>query len=80
MNSVNVHPEGDSKLYQAGDPVPRTGVYEIIHHGQHRRAHEVVLISGDRFPGCDGRGKRLRFRHVKTAPYIFHDEDFVRAA
>lgn len=80
IDSVNVRPEGDSKRYQAGDLVPATGVYEIIHHGQHRRSQEVVFISGDHFPGCEGCGKGVRFRHLRTVPYIFHDEDFADAA
>jgi len=63
-----VRRDGEGKLYQAGDPVPATGIYEIIPHGQHRQAHEVVLISGDRFPDCEGCREEVRFRLLRTAP------------
>jgi len=63
-----VRRDGEGKLYQAGDPVPATGIYEIIPHGQHRQPHEVVLISGDRFPDCEGCREDVRFRLLTTAP------------
>ena len=54
-----------------GSRVPETGIYEIIHCGQHRQAHEAVLISGNRFPRCEGCGKNVRFRLLRSAPYTF---------
>lgn len=51
-------------------------MYEIIPQGQHCQAHEVVLIIGDRFPDWEGCRQDVRFRLLRTAPYIFHDEDF----
>jgi hypothetical protein len=32
---------------------------------------------GDPFPPCDQCDMRVRFKLVRTAPYIFDDEDFV---
>ena len=69
-------PHGDEKFYRAGRPVPETGIYEVIHDREHRTAHEVVMLSGDSFPPCDTCAERVRFRLVRTAPYIFQDEDF----
>lgn len=34
------------------------------------------MLSGDAFPPCDTCEQRVRFRLVRTAPYIFQDEDF----
>jgi hypothetical protein len=62
--------------YSAGDIVKETGIYEVIHDQQHRTAHEVVLLNGDSFPPCDSCQERVRFRLIRTAPYIFQDEDF----
>jgi hypothetical protein len=56
--------------------VKDTGIYEVVHHREHREQHEVVLLSGDAFPPCDSCAERVRFRLVRTAPYIFQDEDF----
>lgn len=60
----------------SGSRVPQSGIYEMIHRGQHRQAHEVVLISGKLFPRCEGCGEALRFRLLRAAPYILHDVDF----
>jgi hypothetical protein len=68
--------QGGGKVYSAGQPVLETGIYEVIHDGGHRNAHEVVMLGGDSFPACDTCAERVRFRLVRTAPYIFQDEDF----
>src|SRR5947209_14774340 len=68
------HPKGH--MYAAGDRVKQSGIYEAIHEGDHRPAHDVVMIASDLFPPCDTCSDRVRFRLVRTAPYIFTDEDF----
>ena len=65
-----------SKLHHPGDAVLESGIYEVVHDADHRSAHEVVMISGDQFPTCDNCMDQVRFRLVRTAPYIFSDEDF----
>ena len=64
------------KIYAAGETIPESGIYEVIHQDGHRAVHESVLVKGDPFPHCDTCADRVRFRVVRTAPYIFHDEDF----
>jgi hypothetical protein len=66
----------ETKLYSPTDAVRLTGIYEVIHDRGHREAHEVVMRSGDPFPACETCDLRVRFRLVRTAPYIFDDEDF----
>jgi hypothetical protein len=68
------HPRGH--VYKAGDVVKQSGIYEAIHEGEHRPAHDVVMIASDLFPPCDTCSERVRFRLIRTAPYIFTDEDF----
>ncbi|HTV66396.1 MAG TPA: hypothetical protein VMD98_12375 [Bryocella sp.] len=65
-----------SRRYCAGDTVRQSGIYEVIHDRSHREAHEVVMISGEHFPDCETCKEKVRFRLVRTAPYIFQDEDF----
>jgi len=65
------------KIFLPGAPVPETGIYEVIHDSAHREAHEVVMHRGDPFPPCDQCDMKVRFKLVRTAPYIFDDEDFV---
>ncbi len=63
-------------LYSPGDAVRESGIYEVVHDASHRYAHEVVMISGDHFPTCETCETQVRFRLIRTAPYIFADEDF----
>jgi len=65
------------KVFLPGAPVPETGIYEVIHDCGHRESHEVVMHRADLFPPCDQCELRVRFKLVRTAPYIFDDEDFV---
>lgn len=66
----------NSRRYRSGDTVRQSGIYEVIHDRNHREAHEVVMISGQGFPDCETCKEKVRFRLVRTAPYIFQDEDF----
>ena len=69
-------PDRPTHLFSAGETVRETGIYEVIHDHAHRVAHEVVMLNGDAFPPCDTCQERVRFRLIRTAPYIFQDEDF----
>jgi hypothetical protein len=71
------HPKG--QMYRAGDPVKESGIYEAIHEAGHRPPHDVVMIASDLFPPCDTCSDRVQFRLVRTAPYIFTDEDFEKS-
>ena len=68
---------GHGKMFLPGVPVPETGIYEVIHNRAHREPHEVVMHRGDPFPPCDQCDMLVRFKLIRTAPYIFDDEDFV---
>jgi len=70
------HERDNGPRYKPGDPIKETGIYEVLHDGGHRTAHEAVMLAGDRFPECDTCFARVRFRLVRTAPYIFDDADF----
>ena len=66
-----------ARLFLPGEPIPETGIYEVIHDRAHRATHEAVMHGRDLFPQCDQCDARVRFKLVRTAPYIFDDEDFV---
>jgi hypothetical protein len=67
---------GAGPQFKPGDPVKETGIYEVVHDGGHRTAHEAVMLANDLFPPCDTCFEKVRFRLVRTAPYIFEDDDF----
>jgi len=64
------------ETYRAGEFVRQSGIYEAVHEGAHRGPHDVVMIESDLFPPCDTCSDQVRFRLVRSAPYIFTDEDF----
>src|SRR5580698_2504809 len=64
------------RRYRCGEVVRQSGIYEVLHDREHRDAHEVVMISGENFPDCETCKEKVRFRLIRTAPYIFQDEDF----
>jgi len=70
------HRDASSKSYKPGDTVKQSGIFEVVHDAEHRVAHEVVMIAGDAFPNCETCDQKVRFRLVRTAPYIFQDQDF----
>ena len=63
-------------VFAAGETIPESGIYEVIHQNAHRETHESVLVKGDPFPLCEVCEAQVRFRVVRIAPYIFDDEDF----
>ncbi len=69
-------PRAHGPRFRPGEPVRESGIYEVIHNAGHRAAHEVVMIKGDPFPDCEICRDRVRFRLIRTAPYIFQDADF----
>ncbi|HEY1939029.1 MAG TPA: hypothetical protein VGJ33_13935 [Candidatus Angelobacter sp.] len=67
-----------STIFLPGHPVPESGIYEVIHDKGHRLAHEAVMYRNDPFPVCDQCHMRVRFKLIRSAPYIFDDEDFAK--
>ena len=67
---------GHGEIFVAGSVVRESGIYEVLHDLEHRTSHEAVMIADDRFPACEVCDERVRYRVVRTAPYIFSDEDF----
>lgn len=60
--------------YEPGELVEQSGIYAICHTDGTR--HTVVLTRGKRFPDCDCCGPQVRYRLVRSAPYILDDPDF----
>ena len=70
------HDRDNGPRFKPGDPVKETGIYEVTHERAHRATHEAVMLKNDAFPPCDTCVDKVRFRLVRTAPYIFDDDDF----
>jgi len=70
-NSMNAYAVTALSQYATASRVPQTGIYEIIHHGQHREAHEAVLIAGNPIPRCEGCGEAVELRFLRSVPHTF---------
>jgi hypothetical protein len=70
------HGRGNGEMFRSGDAVKESGIYEVLHDREHRAAHDVVMLAGDAFPPCETCEQKVRFRLLRTAPYIFQDADF----
>ena len=67
-----------TRMFLPGQPVLESGIYEVIHDKGHRQAHEAVMYRDDLFPACDQCEMKVRFKLIRSAPYIFDDEDFAK--
>ena len=82
VSDDNIKPErsrrytGHPHIFKAGQVVRETGIYEVLHERQHRSAHDALMYRDEEFPACDQCGNGVRFKIIRTAPYIFDDEDF----
>jgi hypothetical protein len=71
-------PGQHTKMFLPGQPDQESGIYEVIHDKCHRQAHEAVMYRDDLFPACDQCELKVRFKLIRSAPYIFDDEDFAK--
>ncbi len=56
-------------MFQTGQEVPASGIYRVEHR-EHRLAHEVVLVAGQRFPRCGRCAAAVVFELIKAAPLM----------
>ncbi len=52
------------RIYRTAETVPQSGIYEIVHSGDHREPHSATLISGEPFPDCEIRDSNPRGENV----------------
>ena len=55
---------------KTGDIVPETGIYLVV-HASHRLPHEVVILSGERFPRCSKCSEPVLFSLLHSAPDLY---------
>ncbi|HEX4663847.1 MAG TPA: hypothetical protein VH196_05615 [Terriglobales bacterium] len=61
---------------RAGDAVPESGVYEVIHRECSSDVRQAVFLAGEAFPGCRICGAKVRFQLKQAVPHISEDRDF----
>jgi hypothetical protein len=68
-----------TREYKPGDAVEHSGVYRVVHAGNHAEGHEVTVLYGKRFPPCNRCGQQPRFYPVRLADHIEGNEHFEKA-
>lgn len=48
-------------IFKPGDVVQHSGIYRVIHDGNHVQPHDVTCVYGKKFPPCKGCGPHPRF-------------------
>ena len=66
--------QGARRTYAPDEEIPESGIYQVLHASGEKET--VVLLCGNTFPACADCGSEVRYSVVRTAPYIFDDEDF----
>jgi hypothetical protein len=66
-------------LYEPGNRVPTSGIYDVIHNGHTMTGHQITCVAGKKFPpyGCTGCKKRVRFK-LKTPALHWREDDTFR--
>jgi TRAP-type mannitol/chloroaromatic compound transport system substrate-binding protein len=65
-------------VYKAGDRVPATGLYKVVHAGQHAEPHHVMAACGGKFPTCVECSDSVRFELEVSAVYVNAHPQFSR--
>lgn len=67
--------------FQAGEKVPISGIYDVIHDkldgDAHAQQHQVTAIAGSVFLRCKGCQGWVRFRLHQAAEHIEAHEHFI---
>jgi len=56
--------------FHAGQTVPFTGVYKVVHERQHSQPHYVTAVHGELFPGCLECSHHVQFELVVSAVHM----------
>ena len=61
---------------RAGEPVPESGIYDVIHSDCSSDVDQAVFLAGEPFPSCRICGSKVRFQLKQAIPHISEDRDF----
>ncbi len=68
----------DTKLFQPGDKVPISGIYEVIHDSLdgelHAHPHPVIAKEGEVFPKCKICHDSVRFRLAQAIEHLYEND------
>lgn len=62
--------------FRAGETVPRSGIYKVVHDLNHSEEHEVTCVYGRKFPPCNHCGYEVKFVLIYPALHIESNRHF----
>jgi hypothetical protein len=62
--------------FKPGDECERSGIYRVVHDGDHTQPHELTVVYGRKFPPCRQCGHLSRFLLVTGAQHVDSNEWF----
>jgi len=68
-----------SNTYWAGEKIPASGVYSVVHTNNHAVPHDVVILARGEFPACVECGGRVYFTLAKMGEDIALNAHFRNA-
>ena len=60
--------------YGPGEPAPESGMYRVVHEGNHKPEQEVAMVKGGMFLPCAGCAGGPRYRLVREVPALMDAE------
>jgi hypothetical protein len=62
-------------VLNAGDGVPESGVYEVVHGNCESQELEMIFLVGQTFSPCRLCGSQVHFQLKRAVPHISEDRD-----
>lgn len=73
---MNVARKPVRESLRAGDRVPESGIYDVIHRSCPSQVIQALFLRGEVLPECRFCGHKVRFQLNQPMPHISEDLDF----
>ena len=67
--------QSETSIFKPGQGVGASGVYNAVHHPEHRKPHPLLMKHGETFPKCPQCDATV-FLLILAAPHLSEDADF----
>jgi hypothetical protein len=58
------------EIFKVGEKAPSSGIYKVVHAGNHAESHYVTALYGDTFPACLKCSGGARFELAASAVHV----------
>lgn len=75
---MNVARKPARETLKAGERVPESGIYDVIHRSCPSQVVQALFLRGEVLPECRFCGHKVKFQLDQAMPHISEDFDFRR--